>query len=299
MATGEAGALEVQWVRKRPSFWKNLARLARKKYLGTIAAFIIMALVVVAFIGPVIAPFDPIEVNTDIALQPPNALHPFGTDELGRDILSRIIYGSRVSLTVSLGAVGIAFFLGIVIGLTSAYFGGKFDIIMQRVMDGLLAFPSLVLAMVIVATLGSSLTNVIIAIAIHPIATRSRVLRGTALSVMQNQYIDAARAIGASHVRIMAQHILPNCWAPMIVLVSIALGTAILAESSLSFLGLGPPPPNPTWGSMLSGSARTYMSTAPWMAVAPGIAITLVVLSFNLLGDALRDILDPRLRGSQ
>jgi peptide/nickel transport system permease protein len=153
--------------------------------------------------------------------------------------------------------------------------------------------------MVIVATLGSSLANVILAIAIHPIATRSRVLRGTALSIMQNQYIDAARAIGSSNTRIMLQHVLPNCWAPMIVLVSIALGTAILAESSLSFLGLGPPPPNPTWGSMLSGSARTYMSTAPWMAVAPGAAITLVVLSFNLLGDALRDILDPRLRGSQ
>jgi peptide/nickel transport system permease protein len=299
MATVDAGALELQWVRKRPSAWKNLARLARKKYLGTFGAVVIVFLILTAIIGPVIAPYDPIEVNTDIALQAPNAAHPFGTDELGRDILSRIIHGSRVSLTVSLGAVSIAFFAGILIGLTSAYFGGKYDIIMQRVMDGLLAFPSLVLAMVIVATLGSSLANVILAIAIHPIATRSRVLRGTALSIMQNQYIDAARAIGSSNTRIMLQHVLPNCWAPMIVLVSIALGTAILAESSLSFLGLGPPPPNPTWGSMLSGSARTYMSTAPWMAVAPGAAITLVVLSFNLLGDALRDILDPRLRGSQ
>jgi peptide/nickel transport system permease protein len=299
MATVDAGALELQWVRKRPSAWKNLARLARKKYLGTFGAVIILFLVLTAIIGPVIAPYDPIEVNTDIALQAPTAAHPFGTDELGRDILSRIIHGSRVSLTVSLGAVGISLVLGIFVGLTSAYFGGKYDIIMQRIMDGLLAFPSLVLAMVIVATLGSSLTNVIIAIAIHPIATRSRVLRGTALSIMQNQYVDAARAIGSSNNRIMLQHVLPNCWAPMIVLVSIALGTAILAESSLSFLGLGPPPPNPTWGSMLSRSARTYMSTAPWMAVAPGAAITLVVLSFNLLGDALRDILDPRLRGSQ
>jgi ABC-type dipeptide/oligopeptide/nickel transport system permease subunit len=299
MATVDAGALELQWVRKRPSAWKNLARLARKKYLGTFGAVIIVFLVLTAIFGPMLAPYDPIGVNTDIALQAPTAAHPFGTDELGRDILSRIIHGSRVSLTVSLGAVGISVVLGIFVGLTSAYFGGKYDIIMQRIMDGLLAFPSLVLAMVIVATLGSSLANVILAIAIHPIATRSRVLRGTALSIMQNQYVDAARAIGSSNERIMLQHVLPNCWAPMIVLVSIALGTAILAESSLSFLGLGPPPPNPTWGSMLSGSARTYMSTAPWMAIAPGAAITLVVLSFNLLGDALRDILDPRLRGSQ
>jgi peptide/nickel transport system permease protein len=299
MAAVEAGALELQWVRKKPSFWSNLARLARKKYLGTMSAVIILFLILTALLAPVIAPYDPIGVDTDVALQPPNSAHLLGTDELGRDILSRILYGSRVSLTVSVTAVGWSLILGIFVGLTSAYFAGKYDMIMQRVMDGLLAFPSLVLAMVIVATLGSSLLNVIIAIGVHPIATRSRVMRGTALSIMQNQYVDAARAMGASDARIMISHILPNCWAPMIVLVSIAMGAAILAESSLSFLGLGPPPPNPTWGSMLSGSARTYMSSAPWMALAPGLAITLVVLSFNLLGDAVRDILDPRLRGSQ
>jgi ABC-type dipeptide/oligopeptide/nickel transport system permease subunit len=299
MAAVEAKALELQWVRKKPNFWANLARLARKKYLGTMSAGIILILILTALLAPVIAPYDPIAVNTDVALNPPSADHILGTDELGRDIFSRIIYGSQVSLLVSITAVGWSLILGIIVGLTSAYFGGKYDMIMQRVMDGLLSFPSLVLAMVIVATLGSSLFNVILAIGVHPIATRSRVLRGTALSIMQNQYIDAARAIGSSNARIMAQHILPNCWAPMIVLVSISMGSVILAEASLSFLGLGPPPPAPTWGSMLSGSARTYMSSAPWMAIAPGLAITLVVLSFNLLGDAIRDILDPRLRGSQ
>lgn len=299
MAAVEAQALELQWVRTRPSAWGNLFRLAKKKYLGTISFFVILALALTALFAPVIAPYDPIGVDTDIALQGPNLAHPFGTDELGRDIFSRIVYGSRVSLAVSFGAVGLSFWLGIMVGLTSAYFAGKYDMIMQRMMDGLLSFPSLVLAMVIVATLGQSLTNVILAIAIHPIATRGRVMRGTALSIMQNQYVDAARAMGASDTRIMMSHILPNCWAPMIVLVSIALGGAILAESSLSFLGLGPPPPNPTWGSMLSGSARTYMSSAPWMAIAPGLSITVVVLAFNLLGDAVRDIMDPRLRGSQ
>ena len=299
MAAVESSAIELQWIKQRTGFRDNLIRIARKKYLGTMSAFIIVGLVLTALFAPIIAPYDPLEVDTDVALTPPSAQHLLGTDELGRDILSRLMYGSQVSLTVSLGAVFISIFLGILVGLTSAYFAGKYDMVMSRVIDGLLSFPSLVLAMVIVATLGQSLTNVILAIAIHPIATRSRVMRGTALSIMQNQYIDAARAMGASDKRIMLQHILPNCWAPMIVLISVSLGTAILAESSLSFLGLGPPPPNPTWGSMLSGSARTYMSSAPWMAIAPGIAITIVVLAFNMLGDAVRDILDPRLRGSQ
>ena len=185
------------------------------------------------------------------------------------------------------------------LGLTSAYIGGRYDLIVQRFIDSLQAFPSLVLAMVLVATLGASLFNVIVAIAISLVATKARVIRGASLSILQNQYIDAARVIGASNVRIMMTYILPNVWAPIIVLFSASLGSAIIREASLSFLGMGTPPPDPTWGGMLSGSARAYMGSAPWMAIFPGVAITLVVLAFNLLGDTIRDILDPRLRGSQ
>lgn len=295
----QAPALDLEWVRTRPSRWASWARTARRKYLGTISMAVIAAFLLTALTAQIVAPYDPLEVHTESALNAPGGAYLLGTDELGRDLLSRLIYGSRVSLTVALGAVGLSTVVGITIGLSSAYFLGRYDLIMQRFIDALQAFPSLVLAMVMVATLGSSITNVMLAIAITSIAGKARLVRGAALSVKQNQYVDAARAMGGGGYRIMMQHLLPNIWAPIIVFFSLSMGSAIIRESSLSFLGLGPPPPNPTWGSMLSGSARNYMSSAPWMALAPGLAITFVVLAFNLLGDALRDILDPRLRGTQ
>jgi peptide/nickel transport system permease protein len=292
-------ALELNRLRPEPSRIPALLRLARRKYTGSISAIVIVVFVVVAVFAPAIAPHDPLVVHTSVALKPPNARFIMGTDELGRDIFSRLIYGARVSLLVGFGSVAIGTTIGVLLGLTSAFFGGGYDLFVQRFIDALQAFPPLILAMVMVTTLGASLTNVIIAISITGIASRARVIRGTALSLMENSYVDAARAIGCSNIRIMLRYILPNAWAPIIVLTTYSLGVAIIAESSLSFLGLGPPPPAPTWGSMLSGSARSYMSIAPWLALAPGLAITVIVLAFNLLGDTMRDILDPRLRGTR
>jgi len=291
-------AAEMGRLRSRRSGFASLVALARQKYLGAISAAVILVFLFVAVAGPVIAPYDPIDVDPPGALAAPSPAHWFGTDHLGRDVLSRIIYGTRISLAVGVGAVVVSTVFGILIGLLSAYFGGMVDMVLQRFIDAWQAFPGLLLALAIVATLGPSVINVILAISLSGLAFKARLVRGTALSIMQAQYIDAARAIGASDLRIMALYVLPNCWAPIIVVASITLGAAILTESSLSFLGLGPPPPTPSWGGMLSGSARSYMNTAPWLALAPGLSITIVVLAFNLLGDALRDILDPRLRNT-
>lgn len=299
MAVTQTQVLELERRLPGPSRVPGLLRLARRKYTGTISAVVIVVFLFTAIFAPAIAPHDPLAVHTSVALKPPNRIFVLGTDELGRDIFSRLIYGARVSMLVGFGSVAIGTSIGIILGLTGAYFGGAYDLVSQRFIDALQAFPPLLLAMVMVTTLGPSVRNVILAIAITGIASRARVVRGTALSLMQNPYVDAARVIGCSNMRIMFRYILPNAWAPIIVISTAALGVAIIVESSLSFLGLGPPPPNPTWGSMLSGSARSYMSIAPWLALAPGVAITLIVLSFNLLGDTLRDVLDPRLRGGR
>jgi peptide/nickel transport system permease protein len=272
--------------------------IARKKYVGAGALFIIAVFMTVAVLGPWLSPYDALDVQPAVKLQAPSSAHLLGTDELGRDILSRLIIGSRVSLAVALGATLLSTVFGIAIGLTSAYFQGRYDLIMQRFVDALQSIPALILAMVMVATLGASITSVVVAIAVTSIAAKARLVRGASLGVKQNQYVEAAQGSGATSIRIMFRHVLPNIWASIIVFFSLSLGTAIIRESSLSFLGLGPPPPIPTWGSMLSGSARNYMASAPWMAIAPGLCITLVVLSFNLVGDALRDLLDPRLRNS-
>src|SRR5215203_222914 len=271
-------------------------QLARKKYLGTISAMVILTFILAAIAAPIIAPYDPIAVDTSVSLRAPYTDHIFGTDELGRDLFSRILHGARISLFVGMGSVLTGVVIGVALGILCAYVGGRFDLFVQRFIDALQAFPSLVLAMVLVATLGASVMNVLIAIAITQIATKTRVVRGAALSLKENSYVDAARVLGSSHSRIMFKHILPNCWAPIIVLISATLGQAIIREASLSFLGLGPPPPNPTWGGMLSGSARNYMASAPWMVMFPGIAITVVVLAFNLLGDTVRNVLDTKLQ---
>ncbi len=284
--------------RPQQSLGSRALSLAVRKPLGTIALFVIFVIVFAAVFAEFVAPYDPFQTTRGAIMQPPSSRFLLGTDNLGRDILSRIIYGSRVSLIVGFSAVTFAVSIGTIIGITSGFIGGKFDLIIQRYMDAQSAFPGLILALAILAALGPGIFNVILAIGISDIPRANRVVRGSVLSETQRPYIDAARAIGATPLVIMFKHILPNVAAPIIIIAATDLGGAILAEASLSFLGLGVPPPNPSWGGMLSGPNRTYMFTAPWMAVFPGMAISLAVLGWNLAGDALRDIWDPRLRGS-
>jgi len=293
----EAHAVEA--LRPRAPRLRRLMVTARQKPLGTFSAIIIMAMIIMAIFAPYISPYDPYEPQSNARLLGPSPRFLFGTDGLGRDLLSRIIFGARISLWVGIISVGLGTFSGSILGLISGYWEGKTDLIIQRIMDSIMAFPALVLAMVMMSVLGPSLNNVMIAIAVVIAPGASRIVRGTVLSVKQNQYVDAARCIGATDLRILSWHILPNVAAPIIIIVSVMLGSAILIEAGLSFLGLGTPPPTPSWGGILSGEGRRNMENAPWIALAPGLAISLAVLAFNLLGDALRDIWDPRLRGSR
>jgi peptide/nickel transport system permease protein len=268
----------------------------RRKPLGAVSAGIILLLILTAIFASVLAPYDPLETRPDIRLQPPGREHLFGTDDIGRDVLSRIIYGSRISLWVGLLAVGIGTAAGMVIGLVSGYWEGRLDLVLQRIMDAIQAIPALILALAIVSVLKPSTTNAMLAIAMVIIPGNSRIVRGTVLSAKQNRYVEAAHAMGCRHPRIIAAHILPNVTAPILILASIWLGNAILIEASLSFLGVGTQPPTPSWGLMLSSTGRAFMEQAPWLAVFPGLAISLGVLAFNLFGDTLRDAWDPKLR---
>jgi ABC-type dipeptide/oligopeptide/nickel transport system permease subunit len=269
-----------------------------KKPVGAVSAAVIGLLVLTAVLAPVIAVYDPIAISID-SFQKPSLDHFFGTDDLGRDLFSRIVHGARISLYVGFLAVALGSFGGALVGLISGFAGGWVDMVIQRVVDAVLAFPGIVLAMALVAVLGTSTTNALIAISIVIIPFQSRVVRGAVLSVKQNVYIEAARTLGATPQRIMFRHVLPNVVAPILILVSASLGNAILIEAGLSFLGLSTQPPNPSWGLMLSGTGRRYMEEAPWLAIFPGLAIAITVLAFNLLGDVVRDVLDPRLRGSR
>jgi len=281
--------------------WPAVWRLVRRKPLGAVSAMIILGLVVVALLAPVLAPRDPFLFNLNerglpIRMQAPTPAFPLGTDPLGRDVLSRIIYGARISLIVGLASVIIGTLLGTVLGLVSGYWEGTLDQIIQRGVDTTMAIPGIVLALAVMSVLGQSLTNIILVIALVIAPGASRVVRGTVLTVKQHTFIDAAQALGASPGRIVARHVLPNVFAPILVIATVWLGNAIVIEAALSFLGLGTPPPTPTWGAMLSGEGRRNLETAPYLAIFPGVAISLVVLAFNMLGDALRDLLDPRLR---
>ena len=275
---------------------RKLVRFARRYPLGAVGGGLIAVLVLVAVFAPLIATHDRYAIGSRTRLKAPSSEHYFGTDELGRDIFSRIVYGARISLKVGFVAVGIGALLGALVGLACAYFGGAVDFWLQRLVDALFAFPTIILALTIVAVLGPSTTNVIIAVGIVSIPRISRVVRASALAVMAQPYIEAARSIGSSHTRIVLRHILPNVFAPIIVMATAGFGGAILSEAALSFLGVGTPPPEPSWGIMLSGAAQQFIRVAPWMAIFPGIAISLAVFGFNLFGDALRDALDPRLR---
>ncbi len=297
-STTQPGVLTAP--RMRPGGFRHSAflRFLRTKPLGAAGLFLIVFMVVVALLAPVIAPHDPYKINVAKAFTPPgDPVYWLGTDELGRDLLTRLIWGSRISMWVGILAVVFGQTTGMMLGMVSGYFGGKIDLTIQRLTDILQSFPGLVFALAVVAALGSSITNVMLAIALVIAPSSARVIRSTVLSIKQRQYIEAARGVGASNTRILFSHILPNIMAPYLILASAGLGGAILTEASLSFLGVGTPPPEPSWGLMLSGAARQYLEKAPWMSLFPGVAISLAVFGFNLLGDALRDVWDPRLRG--
>jgi peptide/nickel transport system permease protein len=283
-------------VTPRRGFWTQAAEFCRAQPLGAIGAAIILLMLVVGGLAPLLAPYDPVINSFSAMLSPPSMQHWLGTDAFGRDVLSRLIYGSRTALLVGFGASVLGATLGAVIGVASAYFGGRIDLYTQRVMDIFLSFPLIVLALALVAILGNSLPNLITAIMIPMIPRCALVIRASALAIREMPYVDAARAAGFGHTRIILRHMLPNVMAPYLIMLTAFLGQAILAESSLSFLGLGVQEPTAAWGLMLRGAAVEFAETAPWMAIFPGVAISLAVFAFNLFGDSLRDALDPRLR---
>jgi len=276
--------------------WRRLLFFARRYILGTVGLVIMVAFVLTALFADLICRYDPLTVDSAHALAHPDARHWMGTDSFGRDVWARIIHGARISLAVGIGSTALGSFFGVVLGLTSGYIGGWVDLIIQRLVDILQAVPLLVLALVMAAALGPALDNTIVAIAIPLIPSTARVIRSNALALREQPFVEAARAVGMSEFRIAVRHVLPNTLAPLIVIATAQLGAAILTEASLSFLGLGVPEPHPSWGRMLSESAAEYMRTAPWLVIFPGLAISLAVFGTNLFGDALRDILDPRLR---
>ena len=275
---------------------RALLAALRRKPLGAASAALLVLIVFTAIFAEVLAPYDPLATRPEIRLAAPSWEHPFGTDDIGRDVLSRVIHGARISLWVGLLAVGIGTAAGMIIGLLCGYCEGRVDLIFQRVMDAVQAIPGLLLALAIVSVLRPNTTNAMLAIAIVIIPGNSRIVRGAVMSAKQNRYVEAAQAIGCRHPRIILSHILPNVTAPILVIASIWLGNAILIEATLSFLGVGTQPPTPSWGLMLSSTGRAFMEQAPWLAIFPGLAISLAVLGFNLFGDTLRDAWDPKLR---
>jgi peptide/nickel transport system permease protein len=271
--------------------------LLRHYPLGAIGAAIMGLFVVVAVFAPFITAYDPLSTDARLSLAPPSASHWLGTDFMGRDVYSRLVYGARISLLVGCSATLIGCSIGVLAGLLSGYLGGWVDLIVQRVIEILQALPLFVMALVMAAALGPSLRNTIIAISVALIPAPARVVRANTLSLREQPFVEAARAIGMSETRIAINHVLPNTLAPLIVIATAQIGVVMLTEAALSFLGLGVPEPHPSWGRMLSSSAAEYVRTAPWLVVFPGLAISLVVFGTNLLGDAVRDLLDPRQRG--
>jgi peptide/nickel transport system permease protein len=281
-----------------PGTARSLLRFCRRKPLGGLGGLLVLVMLVMALGAPWIAHYSYDESVPGSRMKAPDTQFWMGTDNLSRDMWSRVVYGARVSVTVGFITIALAILLATAVGVSSAYLGGVYDIAVQRVVDAWMSFPYLVIILSIMSVLGPGLLNLILSLSVLVAAQFARVIRGATLSVMQNPYIESARAIGSGHQRIVLRYVLPNIAATIIILATIGLGGVILAESSLSFLGLGVPPPQPSWGAMLAGSGRSYMQRAPWMAIFPGAAISLAVFGFNMLGDALRDVLDPRLRGT-
>ena len=276
-----------------------VVRLFREKPLGAAGAVIFLLFLLCGIFAGLLAPYGMNEISPVNRMKPPSGAFPLGTDYLGRDVLSRLLYGARLSVIIGFSAAGLATVISIVIGIVSGYAGGRVDLLIQRFVDAWQSFPGLVILIVAVAVLGPGMPQVIGVLALLYGIAGSRIIRGAVVSVRENTYVHAAQSIGASTLRILWRHILPNVMPVVIVLFTSRVGATILTEAGLSFLGLGVPPPAPTWGGMLSGSSRTYMYQGPWLALAPGLALTIVVYAINVLGDALRDLLDPRMRGSR
>jgi peptide/nickel transport system permease protein len=299
MAEPQAAGLAVEEAVPAPAAggWPAAVRgFARQRPLGALGAAFILLMAAVAVTAPLLATHDPLANDYGAMLAPPGAGHWLGTDAHGRDVFSRLLYGSRTALLVGFGASLLGSTLGAVVGLASAYFAGRLDLLLQRVMDVFLALPLIILALAVVVILGTGAVNVLLAITIPMVPRCALVVRSSALTVRELPYVDAARAAGFGHARIIFRHMLPNVMAPFLIMLTAFLGQAILLEASLSFLGLGVQEPTAAWGLMLRGAAVEFAETAPWMGLFPGLAISLAVFAFNLLGDSLRDALDPRLR---
>jgi peptide/nickel transport system permease protein len=296
-AVVDAGTQVELMDRPKPVRWLTKAgQFSRRNPLGAAGALVILIMLVVAVLADAIAPYDPVANAFDQLHQPPGLAHWFGTDQFGRDVLSRLIYGARTALLVGFASSFVGAIIGLVLGVASAYFGGRLDLNFQRILDVFMAFPQIILALAMIAIFGSGAQNVIIAITIPFIPRCARVVRSAALAIREMPYIDAARVNGFSHSRIILRHMVPNVMAPFLIMITAFVGQAILLEASLSYLGLGVQEPTPAWGLMLQGGAEEYAESAPWIAIFPGLAISLAVFGFSLFGDALRDELDPKLR---
>jgi peptide/nickel transport system permease protein len=286
-------------VRARSRFTQFVTRLFKEKPFGAAAGLVFLLFLFCGLFAPLLAPYGFNEISPITRLKPPSWTHLFGTDNLGRDLFSRCLYGARLSVIIGLSAASIATVISVTIGLLAGYLGGRFDMITQRFVDAYMSFPELVILIAVVSVVGPGMFQIIGILSLVLGIAGSRIIRSAVVSARENMYVHAAQSIGASTWRIMWHHILPNIMPPIIVLFTTRVGAVILAESGLSFLGLGIPPPLPTWGGLLSGSGRTYMFQGPWLALAPGLCLTIVVYATNVFGDALRDLLDPRMRGSR
>lgn len=299
MAVVADTALAVPPRRKRGPVLHFIGRLFREKPLGAAGAVVFVLFLFCGIFADLLAPYGMNQIAPLKRLRPPSLDFPFGTDNLGRDMLSRCLYGAQLSVIIGFCAAGLATVISIVLGIVSGYLGGKFDLVLQRFVDAWMSFPDLIILIVVVSVVGPGMPQIIGTLGLLLGIAGSRIIRGAVVSVRENMYVHAAQSTGASTFRILWRHILPNVMAPIIVLFTTRVGTVILAESGLSFLGLGVPPPAPTWGGLLSGSGRTFMLQGPWLALAPGLCLTVVVYATNMFGDALRDLLDPRMRGSR
>src|SRR5262245_20457423 len=294
-----ASIAEAGFVASRNGGLKFVRRLFREKPLGAIGGVVFVLFLFCGVFADVLAPYGMNQISPINRLKPPSWQFPFGTDNLGRDMLSRCLYGAQLSVIIGFSAAALATAISVIVGIVTGYVGGKFDLVSQRFVDAWMSFPDLVILIVVVSVVGPGMPQIICTLGLLLGIGGSRIIRSAVVSVRENMYVHAAQSIGASTRRILWRHILPNVMPPIIVLFTTRVGTVLLAASSLSFLGLGWPPPTPTWGGMLSGSGRTFMFQGPWLALAPGLCLTVVVYATNVFGDALRDLLDPRMRGSR
>ena len=297
-AVAEIG-LEAKPAGGRAAFLRFLSRLFREKPLGAVGAVIFMIFMFCGLFADLLAPYGYNQISPINRMKPPSWAFPFGTDNLGRDMLSRCLYGAQLSVIIGFCAAGLATVISIVLGILTGYLGGKFDLVTQRFVDAWMSFPDLIILIVVVSVLGPGMPQIIIVLGLLLGIAGSRIIRGAVVSVRENMYVHAAQSMGSTTFRVLWRHVLPNVMAPVIVLFTGRVGAVILAESGLSFLGFGVPPPAPTWGAMLSGSGRAYMYQGPWLALAPGLCLTIVVYAIAVFGDALRDLLDPRMRGAK